>query len=68
MHQRKMRIGMSIRYHPAAWRHPDVAADCTLHVEHYVRSAQTSERGKPDMVLFNQNVTGGGNTEVHAQT
>jgi hypothetical protein len=43
MNQRKMRIGMSIRghgYHPAAWRHPDVPADSTLHVEHYVRSAQ----------------------------
>ena len=54
MNQRKMRIGMSIRghgYHPATWRHPDVAADCTLHVEHYVRSAQTAERGKLDMVF-----------------
>jgi FMN-dependent oxidoreductase (nitrilotriacetate monooxygenase family) len=55
MNQRKMRLGMSIRghgYHPAAWRHPDVAADCTLHVEHYVRSAQTAERGRLDMVFF----------------
>ena len=55
MNQRKMRIGMSIRghgYHPAAWRHSDVAADCTLHVEHYVRSAQTAERGKLDMIFF----------------
>ena len=42
MNPRKMRIGMSIRghgYHPAAWRHPDVPADGTLQVEHYVRSA-----------------------------
>src|SRR6201981_3467800 len=55
MNQRKMRIGMSIRghgYHPAAWRHPDVPADGTLHVEHYVRSAQTAERGKIDMIFF----------------
>src|SRR6185437_13868334 len=55
MNQRKMRIGMSIRghgYHPAAWRHPDVAADCTLQVEHYARSAQTAERGKLDMIFF----------------
>ena len=55
MNQRKMRIGMSIRghgYHPAAWRHPDVPADCTLQVEHYVRSAQTAERGKLDMIFF----------------
>ena len=55
MNQRKMRIGMSIRghgYHPAAWRHPDVPADGTLRVEHYVRSAQTAERGKIDMIFF----------------
>jgi len=55
MNQRKMRIGMSIRghgYHHAAWRHPDVAADCTLQVEHYVRSAQIAERGKLDMIFF----------------
>src|SRR6516162_498178 len=55
MNQRKMRIGMSIRghgYHPAAWRHPEVPADGTLQVEHYVRSAQTAERGKIDMIFF----------------
>jgi alkanesulfonate monooxygenase SsuD/methylene tetrahydromethanopterin reductase-like flavin-dependent oxidoreductase (luciferase family) len=55
MNQRKMRFGMSTRghgYHPAAWRHPDVPADGTLQVEHYVRSAQTAERGKLDMVFF----------------
>src|SRR6202008_78897 len=55
MNQRKMRIGMSIRghgYHPAAWRHPDVPADGTLNVEHYVRSARAAERGKLDMVFF----------------
>jgi FMN-dependent oxidoreductase (nitrilotriacetate monooxygenase family) len=50
-----MRLGLSIRghgYHPAAWRHPDVPADGTLHVEHYVRSAQMAERGKLDMIFF----------------
>jgi FMN-dependent oxidoreductase (nitrilotriacetate monooxygenase family) len=55
MAERKMRLGLSIRghgYHPAAWRHPDVPADGTLHVEHYVRSAQIAERGKVDMVFF----------------
>ena len=55
MAERKMRLGLSIRghgYHPAAWRHPDVPADGTLHVEHYVRSAQIAERGKLDMVFF----------------
>jgi FMN-dependent oxidoreductase (nitrilotriacetate monooxygenase family) len=55
MTARKMRLGLSIRghgYHPAAWRHPDVPADGTLHVEHYVRSAQVAERGKLDMIFF----------------
>jgi alkanesulfonate monooxygenase SsuD/methylene tetrahydromethanopterin reductase-like flavin-dependent oxidoreductase (luciferase family) len=55
MTDRGMRLGLSIRghgYHPAAWRHPDVPADGTLHVEHYVRSAQIAERGKLDMIFF----------------
>src|ERR1700758_4832726 len=55
MTARQMRLGLSIRghgYHPAAWRHPDVPADATLHVEHYVRSAQIAERGKLDMIFF----------------
>ncbi len=55
MTARTMRLGLSIRghgYHPAAWRHPDVPADGTLHVEHYVRSAQIAERGKLDMIFF----------------
>jgi FMN-dependent oxidoreductase (nitrilotriacetate monooxygenase family) len=55
MTARKMRLGLSIRghgYHPAAWRHPDVPADGTLYVEHYVRSAQIAECGKLDMIFF----------------
>jgi FMN-dependent oxidoreductase (nitrilotriacetate monooxygenase family) len=55
MTARSMRLGLSIRghgYHPAAWRHPDVPADGTLHVEHYVRGAQIAERGKLDMIFF----------------
>jgi FMN-dependent oxidoreductase (nitrilotriacetate monooxygenase family) len=55
MSARKMRLGLSIRghgYHPAAWRHPDVPADGTLHVEHYVHSSQLAERGKLDMIFF----------------
>src|ERR1700759_4851190 len=55
MAERKMRLGLSIRghgYHPAGWRPPDVPADGTLHVEHYVRSAQIAERGKLDMIFF----------------
>lgn len=50
-----MHLGMSIRglgYHPAAWRHPEVPADGTLRIEHYVRSAQAAERGKIDLLFF----------------
>jgi len=55
MTRKKMHIGMSIRglgYHPAAWRHPDVPADGTLSIEHYVRSAVAAERGKCDLIFF----------------
>ncbi|MBC9205236.1 LLM class flavin-dependent oxidoreductase [Roseomonas aerophila] len=55
MATRKMRLGMSMRgigYHPAAWRHPDVPADGTLRIDHYVRNAQTAERGLFDMIFF----------------
>jgi N-acetyl-S-(2-succino)cysteine monooxygenase len=55
MAPRMMRLGLSIRgygYHPGAWRDPDVPADATLHVEHYVQNTQTAERGKMDMIFF----------------
>ena len=54
MRKTQMKLGLSMRYlgyHEAAWRHPDVPADGTLQVEHYVRSAQTAERGKLDMIF-----------------
>ena len=56
MNQRKMRIGMSIRghgYHPAAQvaiRTFRPTARCRS--RHYLRSAQTAERGKIDMIFF----------------
>jgi FMN-dependent oxidoreductase (nitrilotriacetate monooxygenase family) len=55
MTRKQMHIGMSIRglgYHPAAWRHPQVPADGSLSLEHYVRSAVAAERGKCDLVFF----------------
>ncbi|PZW37696.1 FMN-dependent oxidoreductase (nitrilotriacetate monooxygenase family) [Humitalea rosea] len=53
--KRQMKLGMSMRglgYHAAAWRHPGVPADGTLRFEHYVRNAQTAERGLFDMIFF----------------
>ena len=55
MSQKQMRIGMSLRghgYHLAAWRHPDVPADASVRIDHYVRTAQTAERGKCDLIFF----------------
>ncbi|MGE3538090.1 MAG: LLM class flavin-dependent oxidoreductase [Candidatus Tectimicrobiota bacterium] len=55
MSQRQMHIGMSLRghgYHLAAWRHPDVPADASVRLDHYVRTAQAAERGKCDLIFF----------------
>lgn len=53
--KRHIKLGMSMRglgYRAAAWRHPDVPADGTLRFDHYVRNAQTAERGLFDMIFF----------------
>ena len=50
-----MRIGMSLRghgYHLAAWRHPDVPADASVRLDHYIHTAQTAERGTCDLSFF----------------
>jgi FMN-dependent oxidoreductase (nitrilotriacetate monooxygenase family) len=55
MSQKQMRLGMSLRghgYHLAAWRHPDVPADASVRIDHYVRTAQAAERGKCDLIFF----------------
>jgi alkanesulfonate monooxygenase SsuD/methylene tetrahydromethanopterin reductase-like flavin-dependent oxidoreductase (luciferase family) len=55
MSQHQMRIGMSLRghgYHLAAWRHPDVPADASVRLDHYIHTAQTAERGKCDLIFF----------------
>lgn len=55
MSQHQMHIGMSLRghgYHLAAWRHPDVPADASVRIDHYVRTAQAAERGKCDLIFF----------------
>ena len=55
MSQKQMRIGMSLRghgYHLAAWRHPDVPADASVRLDHYIHTAQTAERGKCDLIFF----------------
>src|SRR5262245_35248552 len=49
-----MRIGMSLRghgYHHAAWRQPAAPADAGVRIDHYVRTAQTAEGGKGDLIF-----------------
>ena len=50
-----MKLGLSMRqlgYHAGGWRHPDVPAGGAMDIDHYVRSAQTAERGLFDMVFL----------------
>lgn len=42
-------LGLSMSklgYHHAAWRHPETPPDGIVRLEHYIRTAQTAERGK----------------------
>lgn len=55
MASRQLKLGLSLRgggYHAAAWRHPAVPLDAERSVAHYVRVAQTAERGKFDMIFL----------------
>lgn len=55
MRQHQMHIGMSLRghgYHLAAWRHPDVPADASVRLDHYIRTAQAAEHGTCDLIFF----------------
>ena len=38
--------------HVASWRHPDARPEELIHLEHYVEAARIAERGKLDMVFF----------------
>ncbi len=53
--RKMMRLGLSMRavgYHAGAWRHPDVPAGGSRDFRHFLRSAQTAERAKFDMVFL----------------
>ena len=56
----EMKLGAFLRppgHHVAAWRHPDAAADAGVDIGHYVRLAQTAERGLFDMLFMADTVT-----------
>jgi len=53
--RRKLRLGLSMRgigYHCGAWRHPGVPAGGARDFRHFLRVAQTAERGLFDMVFL----------------
>jgi alkanesulfonate monooxygenase len=54
MSQRKLRLGafiMATGHHIAAWRHPGSQIDSGVNIDHYIRVAQTAERGLFDQVF-----------------
>jgi len=53
--KKQLRLGAFLPdagHHVAAWRHPETQADGGLNIQHYTHLAQTSERGKFDMVFL----------------
>jgi FMN-dependent oxidoreductase (nitrilotriacetate monooxygenase family) len=50
----QMKLGMFLRpcgHHIASWRHPEAQADAGMNFAHFVRLAQTAERGLFDMLF-----------------
>ena len=50
-----MKLGLSMRqlgYHAGGWRRPDVPSGGAMDIDHFVRVAQTAERGLFDMVFL----------------
>lgn len=57
--QRRMRLGLSMRYHGyhvAAWRRPDVPVAGTLDYRYFLRTAQAAERACFDLVFLADSV------------
>jgi alkanesulfonate monooxygenase len=55
MSARKLRLGAFIPgagQHIAAWRHPEAQADGGLNLEHYIKLAETAERGLFDAIFL----------------
>ncbi|GLS05552.1 nitrilotriacetate monooxygenase subunit A [Chitiniphilus shinanonensis] len=62
MSQRKIRLGAFIPgagHHVAAWRHPEAQADGAINLAHYVRLAQTAERGLFDTLFLADGLAAG---------
>jgi FMN-dependent oxidoreductase (nitrilotriacetate monooxygenase family) len=58
--KRQMKLGAFLRppgHHLAAWRHPEATADAGTNIQHYVKLAQTAERGLFDLIFMADTVT-----------
>jgi N-acetyl-S-(2-succino)cysteine monooxygenase len=58
---------MGTGHHEAAWRHPDSRPAETLTAQHYVRLAQTGERGKLDSIFFADGLAVAKNVRYNSQ-
>jgi FMN-dependent oxidoreductase (nitrilotriacetate monooxygenase family) len=58
---------MGTGHHEAAWRLPESRPEDTLGAEHYIRLAQTAERGKLDSIFFADGLAVGDNVRFNAQ-
>jgi len=55
----KLRLGVFFNptgHHVASWRHSGAQIDAGINLEHYVEITQTAERGKMDMIFFQDSV------------
>ena len=60
MSGRHIKLGAFFRppgHHVASWRHPDSASDAGVNIQHYVRLAQTAERGMFDLIFMADTLT-----------
>src|SRR5213592_2889056 len=58
---------MGTGHHEAAWRHPASRPEDTLTAEHFLRLAQTAERGKLDSIFFADGLAVGRNVRYNSQ-
>jgi len=60
MNGKQIRLGAFFRppgHHVASWRHPQAASDAGVNIQHYVRLAQTAERGLFDLIFMADTLT-----------
>jgi len=70
-YQRQLHLNafiMANGHHEAAWRHPRVQPSDALSLDHYVRVAQTAERGKLDSIFLADGVALQGNARYNTHS